>query len=184
MEEAEILSDTVAIIGQGKLIAIDSPLSLKRKFSPSYLLTIFHHSSSPSEVLTSFIRCYISGNCLLLLLLLLLLPSSSWCYSLTNNLFTNCLLQLLEFEVVETTEDNGGRLRTKVMIEESPNGGALDCILAFLREIPALKQACIYDWSISHTSNNHTFLIAIRGFDKTRVSQVWKTSFCNSQRTM
>jgi len=60
MDEADILSDRIAIIAEGHLTAIGSSMSLKRHFAEGYVLTIVAADGADITQMTSTIRAYVS----------------------------------------------------------------------------------------------------------------------------
>lgn len=55
MDEADILSDRIAIIAEGRLTAIASSMTLKRYFAEGYMLTVVSDDSSNGQGIASFV---------------------------------------------------------------------------------------------------------------------------------
>ncbi|CAK0903562.1 unnamed protein product [Prorocentrum cordatum] len=56
MDEADVLSDRIAIIAEGELVAIGSSMALKRHFADSYLLTVVASDSADPALLLAAVR--------------------------------------------------------------------------------------------------------------------------------
>lgn len=62
MEEADILADRIAIMSEGKLKCLGSPLFLKNRYGSGYILHISQDPDSPRPPLMSFLRYGLPGS--------------------------------------------------------------------------------------------------------------------------